>query len=75
MIVPEREKGRRVDFKKMHGGLLENIAGRVEVDCGLVLAKSEVFFLKISLRETDGRRVLFRKKSRFFYKIGKESSI
>ena len=51
MIVPEREKGRRVDFKKMHGGLLENIAGRVEVDCGLVLAKSEGFFENFAERE------------------------
>ena len=44
MIVPEREKGRQVYFKKMQGGLLEDIAGRVEVDCGLVLEKSEGFF-------------------------------
>ena len=67
MIVPEREKGRQVYFKKMQGGLLEDIAGRVEVDCGLVLAKSEGFFLKISLRERDGRRVLFQEKSRVFF--------
>jgi hypothetical protein len=30
---------------------LENIAGRVEVDCGLVLAKFEGFFENFSERE------------------------
>ena len=69
MIVPEREKGRRVDFKKMQGGLLEDIAGQVEVDCGLVLEKSEGFFFE-NFAEREGWTAGFisRKVEDFFIK-------
>ena len=37
----------------MQGGLSENIVGRVEVDCGLVLVKSEGFFFE-NFAEREG---------------------
>ena len=50
-------------------GLLENIAGRVEVDCGLVLAKSEGFFFE-NFAEREGWTAGFisRKIEDFFIK-------
>ena len=49
-------------------GFLENIAGRVEVDCGLVLAKFEGFFEKFSKREGWTAGFILRKLEGFFVK-------
>ena len=68
MIVHEREKGRRVDFKKMQGFFWKILLGGWKWTAGWFWQNLRGF-LKISLSERDGRRVLFREKSRFFFVI------
>ena len=65
MIVPEREKGRRVDFKKMQGVFWKILLAGWKWTAGWFWQNLRGF-LKISLSERDGRRVLFREKSRVF---------
>jgi len=66
MIVPKREKGRRIDFKKIQGVFWKILLAEWKWTAGWFWQNLRVF-LKISLRERDGRRVLFREKSRVFF--------
>ena len=47
---------------------MENIAGRMEVDCGLVLAKSEGFFENFAEREGWTADFISKKVEVFFVK-------
>ena len=70
MIVPEREKGRRVDFKKMQGSFGKYCwpGGSGLRVCGLVLAKSEDFFENFAEREGWTAGFVSRKIEDFFIK-------
>ena len=68
MIVPEREKGRRVDFKKMQGFFWKILLGGWKWTAGWFWQNLRVFFENFAVREGWTAGFISKKVEGFFVK-------